>query len=125
MYAEIKEMYSLDIDGSLENYSPKDIYYFELELNLVVGIAGQKGGDLFRIIVCSSKWINDRIINENIIFGRGLLIVHEYNYNLIQEKLAKYIYTCSGNSWNTIASKIAKVCYWEFDDYSSSQYNLI
>ncbi len=43
--------------------------------------------------------------------------MREYNYEQLRRFIEGYCSTSTGNSWKEVAEKIARVGYWEFEDY--------
>jgi len=114
---ELKEMYSLDIEVPLSEYYPDIINNFELDVRLIIGINKEEGGDIFDIRVCTPLWLRERLQSEGGILEKGLLIVNEYSFEKIEEKINKYIQSISVKDWEEATKKLSKVFYWEFDDY--------
>jgi hypothetical protein len=49
--------------------------------------------------------------------GRHHLFVKEYNFEELKAYLGKYCETCMGALWTEVAQKVARIGYWEFEDY--------
>jgi hypothetical protein len=47
-----------------------------------------------------------------------MLIVFEYNYKRIFNRIKSYIEKCTGDNWNRIAEQVGRLGNWEFEDYS-------
>ncbi len=116
MKAEIKAIFSTDIEN-LELFQPNEEDNFSFPLRLLVGLKDEDGEESFDIIVVTPKWLIANHLKSEIIFGRHYLIVFEYNYQNILKRLEKYINSLDGNSWEDFALKIARIGYWEFEDY--------
>jgi len=118
MRAEIKRIHSPDVKD-LRSFIPEEKDSFCVLLQLMMGPKGQMGEESFDLQVCTPKWLLSRYRNDDVMFGRHLLIVFEYNYNLIIDALQKYCDTCVGETWNEIAVQLSRVAKWEFEDYQS------
>lgn len=116
MVAEVKSIISPDI-LDFKTYYPDNDTCFSFLLELTVGIKGKDGGDIFGIEVCTPQWLLENHDTSHIVFGRGKLLVFEYNIERIINRLTKYCESCSGNTWEEIALKIARIGNWEFEDY--------
>jgi immunity protein 8 of polymorphic toxin system len=114
--AEIKRIYSLDIDD-LEVYSPDELDCFGFNLRLIAGPKGQPGEESFDIQVCTPQWLLRHYRHEEVIIGRHFLIVFEYSFPRLKAKIEKFSERCTGDSWNEVASKLSRIGYWEFEDY--------
>ena len=119
MKAEIKRIHSPDID-SLSTYSPGDPESFSFLLQAFVGPKDTEGEESFCIQVCTPKWLNENYNQEDVIIGRHLLIVLNYNYDRILNRIKEYVRSCSGKTWKEVAEKIGRIGRWEFEDYSES-----
>jgi hypothetical protein len=118
MKVEIKTFISPDI-SDLKSFAPADKRFFSFLLELIIGIKGEKGGDIFGIEVCTPKWLLENHQPLDILFGRHKLIVFEYNIDNIINSISLYLNSIAGDSWEEIASQIARIANWEFEDYKS------
>lgn len=118
LYAELKSLSSTDVD--MENFVPDDDRCFGFWCQAVFGTRGGEGGDLFHFCVCTPEWLaleirTDRRLNAS--FGRGLLIVGEYNYSGLVVLLRRYAERCSGDTWLEVSNKLMRIGPSEFEDY--------
>jgi hypothetical protein len=115
MRAELKDIDSPDID--LKNYEPNVPNNFCFLLELMIGLEGEDKSDIFSISVCTPDWLNTYYNENDIIIGKHLLIVFNYNLDKIKEKISKYCERCVGDSWEEIVIKLKEIASWEFDNY--------
>lgn len=47
----------------------------------------------------------------------GTIIIREYNYDEIVDCIEKAISQCHADDWPSIAKKLSRISFWEFDDY--------
>ncbi len=118
MKAKLKSVHSPDIDN-LSAYTPDDADNFSFLLQVFVGPLGEEGEESFDIEVCTPKWLSDNYQLDDILIGRHLLIVFNYNYDRIINKIKSYVESCSGDRWDQLAEKIGRLGRWEFEDYSA------
>ncbi len=116
MKAEIKCLYSPDV-YDLKNYCPPDEECFGFLLRLMVGERGKEGEESFDMILCTPKWLSANNKKQDVLFGLHYLIVFRYDYDLIFEKLRKYVESINGKNWDEIGQKIGLIGNWEFQDY--------
>jgi len=116
MKIEIKSVHSPDI-SNLKTFVPQDSMNFSFLLELSLGFEGGKGSDIFGIVVCTPRWLEDNCKRGDVIFGRGKLIVYEYDVDLIFERISGYIDSCSVNNWDDAVEKLSKIGIWEFENY--------
>ena len=117
MKAKIKLLQSINIED-LYDFIPEDPDNFSFLLELMIGPADAPGEESFDIQVCTPKWLASNMKNEDVLFGNHLLIVLEYNFAKILNKIERYVRACKGNNWNEIASKLARMFHWEFEGYN-------
>jgi Immunity protein 8 len=115
MIAEIKHLYSPDVED-LPHWNPGS-EEFAILLQIIAGPAGSPGEESFDVTLCSPAWIVRQAAKEKIIQGRHLLIATEYDYTLISDFISEYVSSCQGQTWQEIASKLARIGRWEFEDY--------
>jgi hypothetical protein len=117
MKAEIKSIFSPDIEVTLKEYQPERANNFGFLLQMIISPEGEEGEESFDIMVCTPDWLKDNHSKDEIIFGRHHLIVFKYDYQAIYQKLAKYVNSIEANTWDEISSLIGRVGHWEFEDY--------
>ena len=117
MRAELKRIHSPDIEN-LTKYYPDDPENFSFLLQAIVSPFGEEGEESFDIEVCTPKWLSENYQKNDIVIGRHLLIVFDYNYDRIFNKIKSYIENCSGDTWRKIAEQVGRLGKWEFEDYS-------
>lgn len=125
MKAVLKSYYSVNIEN-LESYIPNNPESYGFNLTLLVGPKDSDGEESFNIIVVTPKWLLEKYANpafakDEIIIGRHYLIVFEYNFERIISFIRNYVENCTGDSWDEIAEKLARLGQWEFEDYREYQ----
>lgn len=118
MRAKIKSFHSIDIND-FSNFIPDQPDNFSFVLELMVGPDNEPGEESFDIQVCTPLWLLSHLKKDDVIPGIYLLIVLEYNFERIFDRLKELIEPYSGSEWNEIAQKVAKIGFWEFEDYQS------
>lgn len=118
MKAEIREFHSPDV-YDLSNFVPDDGEKFAFLLQVMVGPEGEEGEESFDIEVCTPKWLAETYDQNEVVFGRHRLIVFKYDFEKISSAIRKYIGDhCTGDTWEEVAEKIARIGHWEFEDYT-------
>lgn len=118
MKSEIKDLYGFDydsfkaVDYPLEKYIPKQPNNFSFWLSIEVGISGKEGADLFEVFVCTPQWFLSHTLQEKIMVGLHCIIVAEYNYQTLRNKLEE-LFCIEGASWFDIAKKLSYYGRWE------------
>ncbi len=115
MRAELRSVMSVEV-SELSSWRPIADSW-SLPLWMMCGVYGQSGEDEFIVTVCSVDWVRDRIKEDGLLSGRNLLIVEGFSWSRIHAYLEKYVSSCSGSSWKEIASKLARLGHWEYENY--------
>ena len=68
-------------------------------------------------MLCTPRWLIANGKESDIIIGRHHLIVFEYNYQRIYNKLKELVEDIDGDTWDDIGNKIGRIGRWEFEDY--------
>ena len=117
MMAQIKHFEGADGDDPAEYISPtpdSDAYW----IRMVVGPHGSPGEESFDLLICTPLWLADKIERHGPQIGRHHLIVATLNLPKAMDFLRERIeHRLSGDSWDELAEKIARIGYWEFEDY--------
>lgn len=119
MKPKLKEMYSLQLSESLENFWPDEESNFGISIRLMIGPENSVGSESFDIFVCTPDWIKHQYAEDRCVWGRHMLIVMEYDLTLIRKEVESYISRCTGKDWKAIAKKLNGMGAWEFEDYQS------
>lgn len=115
--AELRGLYSPDVDD-LSAYAPGEV--FGVYIEATIGPKGLPGGEQFGFTVCSPLWLWPELERHDVISGRHLLFMKEYNYDALLIYIHKCLVHATGRNWNEVALKLSRWSYWEFEDYDSS-----
>ncbi len=119
MKAQLKELFSLELVDSLEEFYPENEYNFGFSVRLMIGLDDGMGSESFDMFVCTPDWIKSHYTEEGYLWGFQTLIVLKYDFDLIKTEIARQISYCTGNSWIEIARKLSKLGAWEFENYQT------
>ena len=116
MRAVLRRLHSPDVyDLAAFRSSEKDNFAFLLQI--LVGPDTGPGEESFDVFVCTPRWLLDNHSDEEIVIGTHKLIMFSYDYErlyrFIQEKLSE----ARGSNWQELASRLARLGRWEFEDY--------
>lgn len=115
MSAVVKAMWADSVAINLDSYFPDDPENFGMWLELKIGPTDAVGADDFRLFVCTPCWLkNERRATQ---WGRHMLVVCEYDLDVIKTEIEQCIEKCIGASWTVTAQKIARFLAWEFEDF--------
>lgn len=116
MKAKLKRLHSPDID--IQTYWPEDMQNFSFLLQAMIGPDDSDGEESFDIEVCTPEWLRSQYSSEDIIMGRHLLIVFDYDFDRIKSYISRYCDQCQGENWDEISLKLGRIGRWEFEDYT-------
>src|SRR6266700_5736085 len=81
MRAELKRLHSPDVT-ELRDWVPDDVD-FAILLQIIVGPMNAAGEESFDVTLCSIACLERRLASEKIIAGYHLLVVSDYNYDVL------------------------------------------
>ncbi len=110
-------LFSDEAHGDFSVYEPDDPKNFSCALQLLVGPHNESGMESFQLTLCTPQWLVENHAEEDIVVGKNLLIVFNYDYARILQWLNRYIERCTGETWNEVAKKVGYIGWWEFEDY--------
>jgi hypothetical protein len=111
---EITEVPDLNPQG----YLPEDPDDFECTFGLTIGPSDSDGGELFYLAVCTPESPARTGEGGQFVWGRHRLIVPHHDLDEITRTIAKFVESCSGESWPEVALKVSRLANWEFEDYA-------
>ncbi len=115
--AELKNLECTDV-SSLEAFRPEGD--FGIYILAMIGPAGSPGEESFGFTLCTPTWFAQNRRGE-FALGRHYLFVSGYDYTALEKFVRGYCQRCMGNSWTEVAQKVARLGYWEFEDYAPSK----
>ena len=118
MKAVIVRYHSSDI-YELESYKPEQEDFFGFSLQMEIGSSEVGGEEIFELLVCTPRWIEEKLLYEDVVFGEHLLIVRRYAFDQIHQKLSAYVSQIEEDSWVQVALKIDRIAHWEYRDYQT------
>lgn len=97
---------------------PSDKENFFISLVLDIAIPGVDGADQFYCSVISPSALAEELEERTIMPGRGLLLVNEFNLDIITRKITEILNSAGGETWEEIAMSINKYFPWEYDGFT-------
>ncbi|MBT0993552.1 hypothetical protein KIN34_04540 [Cellulomonas sp. DKR-3] len=117
MRAELRGAHTLDDGRPVEEYHPADPADDGVRLRLLVGPADAPGEESFDVVVCTPRWIQRVADEHGPQIGRHLLVVSSLDLPAAVEFLAAHVASLEADDWAGLATELARVGYWEFEDY--------
>lgn len=115
MRAAIRSLMSLDVND-LEGWRPETDSW-AIGLQLLAGPADGLGEESFDLTVASPAWLAARARRDGVVDGRHHLIMESYDWPLLRSYIERRVHQCEGSTWGEVAEKLARLGYWEFEDY--------
>lgn len=119
MNIELKQLRSLELEDSLINYWPEDPLNFGCWVRAMIGPREQNGAESFDLLVCTPSWLQNELIVNKILSGKGTIIVSEYDYDELITYLKMQIASCDDKDWPKAALKLSRIGFWEYENYQS------
>jgi hypothetical protein len=113
--AAIRSLMSLDVDD-LDVWVPERENW-ALALRVLAGPADGPGEESFDLTVCSVGWVRDRVRRDGVFDGRHHLIVESFDWPILRDYVERYVKRCEGATWRDVTEKLARLGFWEFEDY--------
>ncbi|WP_183721850.1 Imm8 family immunity protein [Rhizobium sp. BK060] len=82
----------------------------------MIGIAGQEGAEIFSFEVSTPSWFAENRMDEPT-FVRHWIFMDHYNPQALEALVRRTIADTEGETWNEIATKLARYMFWEYEDY--------
>jgi len=115
MRANLRSLHSPDV-SDLPAWVPGS-EEFAILIEVIAGPEGAPGEESFAVTLCNPAWVERQAQRDGVISGRHLLIVVDYDYDRVCNYISEYLRACTGNTWQEVAEKVARLGYWEFEDY--------
>ena len=116
MRAVLRRLHSPDAHD-LAAFRPSDADNFAFLLQILVGPDTGPGEESFDVHVCTPRWLLENHSNEEIITGRHKLIMFRYDYERLYRFIENAVNEATGSNWQEVASRLARLGHWEFEDY--------
>lgn len=117
MKLELKRLHSPDV-LDLRGFSPRKKDKFGFSMQIMVSELGGVGEESFDVVVCSPIWLMENYKQKNVIFGREFIIMFQFNYEQLYDKILNYVNSIDGKNWDDLANEMSRIGHWEFEGYS-------
>lgn len=115
MRAVLKSL-EFDPDPSTLSGDPAE---FMLLARMIVGPIDSPGEESFDVTICSPEWLAAASRKVGIYDARHHLVVNvqDLDLSMIRSWLTARVQEVAGESWPDIGERLARLGYWEFEDY--------
>ncbi len=115
MNLELKDYYSPDVD-EIWSWEPKKSNDVSFLLELSIGEVNSEAADLFQVIIATPKKMEKQ--HGIILADRATIIVSEFDWNKIIERINEIIMQCESSSWVESTNKLQRYFIWEYENYT-------
>jgi len=98
---------------------PGEAEQFAFRVRLLLGPVDGPGEESFDLTVCSPQWLAVRAPREGLIDGRHHVIVNAESFDPadLRQWLDQRVSSVEAPTWREVGEKLARLGYWEFEDY--------
>ena len=100
----------------IADYKPVNAFNFAREFSIDCTTEPDgDSGEVYRVKVCTPTWLQEKINNNQVVSGLGLIIVHRFNGADIENYIIDTIENkCQGNTISEVLEKIGTFARSEF-----------
>lgn len=80
-----------------------------------IGSEGGRGADCFTIYVTTPKFLESCIDDPSYQLGRGLLIVSQFNWDVVETAVSEVCSAVEGSTWEEVAEKLSHYFLYEYE----------
>jgi hypothetical protein len=114
---EIKTLNGIDLDRPNLPAEPDDC---EVAIDITIGPVDSVASDIFAFSIITPT----ALARENRFrWGRGLLIVPTFSWEIVDLALDRLLAHCTRPSWKEVARELNQNLLWEFDNYQNYQHD--
>ncbi len=90
----------------------------QVELVLHVGPIDGPGEEMFTVTVCTPAALLKLLERDGLLVGRHYLFINRIDTNRVEAFINDRLRRLDGDTWPQLANKIARIGFWEFEDYT-------
>ena len=114
MKAKLDGIYSPDLPSGYDEMpeNPKDCWVI---IHADIGVEGGQGMDCFTMYVTTPEFLSKSVRNDRYQLGRGLLILHEFDWELVEQAINSVCSEIEADSWVDMENKLSKSFFYEYE----------
>lgn len=123
---ELRSLFSMELPHDLRDFEPDDPQNFGIYVMAFVGEPSDPASDAvdaFEFTVCTPQWlaqaefpdIRRLDVERDYVFGRGLLLVRRWDYDLVERAVLERCEAAKAPDWRTAFSRLSRELPWEFE----------
>lgn len=91
---------------------------FAVNVQALLGPIDGEGEESFQVTVCTPGWLLANLpMPKGLVFLRHHLVVERRDEALVEQAIRGLCLRTEGPDWTTVAAKLSRYGYWEFEDY--------
>jgi hypothetical protein len=99
--------------GTWQPENPSDVYF---PLDIEIGEKGKPGGNFFEVIIATPEGIRAFGERYGRLPDRNVMIVLEYRWAAIYERITGIVASCRRESWPRSIECLQRYFHWEYED---------
>jgi hypothetical protein len=113
--AEVKSFFWVDVED--EQLARNTVEASFVVASLEIGPRDGRGAEVFYAEFSTIAWLSDTLLDEPVVSGRHHYFVQDIDLRLLRTFLEDTVQSVEGETWRDIATQLARVLMWEFEDY--------
>jgi len=108
-------------DADLWSWAPEADREVYLPVTLEIGEMDVKGADNFSVMIATPEALahHGKSRGELVVEDRGLLVVLEFDWNVIRRRLEQIVESCAAPTWSQSVIRLQRFFRWEYEDYTT------
>lgn len=115
MRVKLKGIYSPNLPsgyGELPD-DPRDCW---IVIHADIGVDNEPGSDCFILYVTTPRFLAKSIITERFQVGRGLLIVDEFDWDVVIDAVDSVCMKSGAGLWSDAVNQLSRSFFYEYDE---------
>ena len=113
---KLKDIYSADApDGEPALFAPADPECCCLWVQAFIGPDDEPGDDTYQLGISTPRWLATEGMERGYEWGRFLLIVPRWDYDLVLRAIAELLAEVDAPDWRTASDRLARYAWAEWD----------
>jgi hypothetical protein len=89
-------------------------------LTFIAGPLGEPGEETFDVTVRTPEALRALVDRDGVVIGRHFLFVSSVSNERVEDFIRDRLRRLDGDTWHTLAEKIGRIGFWEFEDYTTA-----
>jgi hypothetical protein len=112
--AKLDGIYSPEL-ASGRGELPSEVTNCWVAMHADIGADNERGTDTFTFYVTTPRFLEDSLKSETVQLGRGLVIVNEFDWGVVESAVASICDSVRAESWEEAAVLLSRSFFYEFE----------